>query len=134
MLGRNKSASELGFTVALSPTAVSAAGSTNASPLGNQFNFLTLGVWSSSADAVVNLEKSGASDAGFAQAGLSIQAQASKLVMRSIQLTGSGQYYRLSYDNNNAGSATLFMFLVGDGARRTPIEQDGDTAVLSTIL
>lgn len=132
-MGRNKSGSELGYILGLSPVAFGAPGSGNPFPVG-QFTWGTLVVAANSAGAVFNVEGSIASNGTFAQVGASIQSVASGVVTRSFALGMSQTYLRLTYDNNNAGSVTATALFVMDGARRTPINQHANTTVLSNVL
>lgn len=132
MINRGLNGSAIQYISALSPTTFAAAGSTNAFQL-QDVKHLTVGVFANSADAVVNVERSATSNGTFAQVGLSIQSQASGLVVRSMPLNSSATWYKASYDNGNAGSVTATIMFVGQGMRNVPINQDSNTTVLSDI-
>lgn len=133
-LGRGLSGSEVKYILALSPVAVAAAGSTNAFDLTGFEGPVTVGVAANSANLTVNVMRSGTSNGTFAAIGASIQSQASKLVVRNFALNGSPTWYKLSYDNNNAGSITPVLFMAVQQPRQTPINQASTTAVLSNVL
>ena len=133
-LGRGLSGSEVKYILALSPVAVAAAGSTNAFDLSGFVGPVTLGVAANSANLTINVMRSGTSNGTFAAIGASLQSEASKLVVRNFHLNGSPTWYKLSYDNNNAGSITPTAFLAVQQPRQTPINQDSNTTVLSNVL
>ena len=129
---KNYSSSELAFIQALSALAVAAAGSTNPIDL-SEFEFANFVVATNSADLTVNVERSSASNGTFGQVGLSMAGNPSGLAVRGCTLQGSPNWYRVSYDNNNSGSATTSIFIVATGAGRTPITQDSNTSTYSTL-
>lgn len=133
-LGRGLSGSEVKYILALSPVAVAAAGSTAAFDLTGFSGPVTVGVAANSANLTVNVMRSGTSNGTFAAIGASIQSQASKLVVRNFALNGSPTWYKLSYDNNNAGSITPVLFMAVQQPRQTPINQASTTSVLSNVL
>lgn len=127
------SGSEIGFILALSPVNVAGAGSTNPVDL-SQYEFLNILVESASDDLTVNLERSATSNGTFAQVGLSMPGDASKLTARGFALGSSAFWYKVSYDIEGAGSAITSIQFVCHPARRTPVKQHTNTTVYSTIL
>lgn len=132
-MGRGLSGSEVAYITALSPTAIGAAGSSDPFDLSN-FTWGTVKVTCDSANLVVNVARSATSNGTFAQIGASLQSVASKTVVRSFTMDSSAVWYLVSYDNGNAGSITPDITLIAQGARRTPIEQDSNTSVISSVL
>jgi hypothetical protein len=132
-LGRGKSGSQIKYIQSLSPTAISSPGSGTAYNL-NDFQWFTVMVNADSADAVVNVERSSASNGTFEQFGASIQTEASKLVVRSFR-GSSLNWYKFSYDNNNSGSVNLAINVACDEGRYNPVlSQDANTTVLSNVV
>lgn len=126
--------SEVKYIQGLSPVAIAAAGSGAAFNAGAYTN-ATMLVSANSADLTVNLQRSSTSNGTFANWGASVPGTASGLSVRSFVLNSSNVWYKVAYDNNNAGSVIPSIVIALQGAERTPIPtQDTSTTVYSTVL
>jgi hypothetical protein len=131
-LGRGKSGSEVKYIVGLSNLAVAAAGSSNPVNLKDS-GFVNVLVAADSDDLVVNVERSATSNGTFNQIGCSLQSVASGLAVRSFRM-GSPNWVKVSYDNGNAGSINAVILLEAQEMRQTPVNQETNVTVYSTIL
>ena len=135
MLGRALTGSEIKYVSALSPGAFGAAGSTDPVDLSN-FEFGTLLVHAGSINTgfEAHVLRSGTSNGTFQGIGASIGFNAGgKVGVRSFNAVSSAVWYRVYY-TNGTGSANAGIALVGQQPRSTPINQDSNTTVLSTVL
>lgn len=128
MLGKGLNGSQIYYAAALSPTAVAAAGSSNAFDLSTG-GYLTVKLHADSKDLTVEVERSTASDGTFGKTGLSLTSVASGIRVRSMPLESSAVWHRVSYDNNNAGSVTAAIEFEVQEQRVTPITQAASTIV-----
>ncbi|WP_455218605.1 hypothetical protein [Kaarinaea lacus] len=128
--------SAIKYISALSPTAISAAGSTNAVDLSN-FTFATLLVSAGSTAAAtinVNVVRSATSNGTFNSFGASVSAAVlGGAHARSFVVGGSTGWHKLYYTATGAGSPVMQMFLIGQGVREVPIDQDSNTTSYSVI-
>lgn len=128
--------SAIKYITALSPTAATGAGSTNAVDL-SKFTFATL-VVSTGSTGAANVEahavRSATSNGTFNGFGASINAAiAGQLYARSFVVGGSGGWYKVYYTHLGAGSPVMAMFLAAAGARDVPADQDSNTTSYSVI-
>lgn len=121
------------YLSALSPTAVADPGSSNPVNLGGAGRWGTLLVHSDGAGAVVNVLRSGTSNGTFNAIGASLTTLASKLGVRSFSMQSSAVWYKISYDDNGAGT-TLAVTLAVQGQRDIPVVQDANTFVNSDVI
>jgi len=136
MIGRGLSGSAIKYVHALSPLAHGATGCTNPVWFGD-FSHVTLLVLSGSlsdADAQVHVQRSATSNGTFVEFGASVAASAAgQLYARSWPNEGSAGWYKVKYAPG-AGSDTLGIVLVGQGAQKAPIDQHVSTTVLSDVV
>jgi len=130
--------SAIKYINALSPAGagLGAAGSSNASYLPHA-SWGTLLVHAGSANNfVANVMRSGTSNGTFANFGasLTVTAGSGKLYVRSFTMDSSAVWYKVSYDNNNAGSFVGSVMLVAADNMDIPINQDGNTTVYSDVI
>lgn len=119
------------YNLALSPTAVSAGGSSNPVDLGKLGGGqATLFAMAADGEATLQVERSSASDGTFAPFGASMVVPASSLGVRSFKLNGSATWYRVTYDS--AGT-TLAAMLKAGGAGRSPQTNPSDVSVFSEV-
>lgn len=131
---KNFSASEILFQTLASPVGLGAAGSTNPVDLSN-YQFGNFFVLSNSDSGVLNVMRSATSNGTFAAIGASLATKASGIAVRGVALNSSAVWYKLSYDNNNAGSIIYAAGVLGMGARRTPLPtQPTTTQTYSSVL
>ena len=122
------------YAVALSGVTFADGGSSNPFNLGSTGRWLNVLAVANSAQAVLRVERSSASDGTFYDTGLSIAPVASGLVVRGMPLQSSATWYRLSYDNTG-GSTTATVIFAVQGQRNIPIAtQATGTTVLSDVL
>jgi len=131
-LGRGLSASQVKYATGLSYLAVAAAGSGGPSNFAN-YGFGTVLVVANSADLTVNVERSTASNGTFGQFGASLTSVASGIAARSFKM-GSPNWLKVSYDNTNLGSINTVIVLAMQEARKTPVDQEDNVTVYSTVL
>jgi hypothetical protein len=130
-LGRGMSGSEILYYNALSPMHNATLGSSNPIDLSS-YNFGTLVL---SAGCVnnftVTVKRSATSNGVFAELASANLATGSGLTVRSFVMNSSANWYKIEY--SGTGSANVAAVMVAQGARVTPVEQEGAT-VLSTVL
>lgn len=128
--------SAIAYITALSPTAISAAGSTNPVDLSN-YTHATLVVSAGSTGAGVvtaDVVRSSASDGTFHNFGASVPGPILGLRhIRSFTLGSSDVWYRVYYTATGAGSPTMDMMLVAAGVRGAPINQPTGASSFSVI-
>ena len=128
--------SAIKYITALSPTAISAAGSTNAIDL-SKFTQATLIVSTGSTGAAaitVNAVRSSASNGTFHGFGASVNAAVlGGLHTRSFTVGSSDVWYKAFYTATGAGSPAMVAFFAADGARDVPVDQDSATTSYSVI-
>lgn len=128
--------SAIKYVQGIVPAAISAAASTQAVDLSN-FTFGTvLGTAGSTGAAAVavNVLRSATSNGTFQPIGCSITLSiASKTQVRSFTANSSAVWYRLHYTAAGAGSPILALYLIGQGVREAPIDQDSNTTSYSVI-
>lgn len=117
--------------LALSPVALATAGSTTASNLAN-FGWLTTTVAANSAALSVYVQRSATSNGTFNTA-LSLTSVASGLAVRSMPLESSAVFYRVAYNNGDAGSVIAAIQFQAAGARRVPVTQTNATVYSDVI-
>lgn len=130
--GRGLSGSQVKFATGLSYLAVAAAGSGGPSNF-SEFGFGNVIVVADSANLTVNVERSTASNGTFGQFGASLTSVASGVAVRGFKM-GSPNWLRVSYDNGNAGSINAVILFQMQEARETPVDQEGNVTVYSTIV
>lgn len=128
--------SAIQYISALSPTAISAAGSTLASNLGNH-TFATLLVSTGSTGAAVitaEVQRSATSNGTFQPTGASVNAAIlGGLHARSLVLASSAVWYKIYYTATGAGSPVMSVVLAAQGTREAPVDQDPRTTSYSVI-
>lgn len=127
------SGSALFYGLALSGVALQGAGSTVAFNLAN-YGFANVLLTSDSADLVVNVERSSASNGTFAAIGASLGVTASQMTVRGFPLESSATFYRATYSIEGSGSHISNIIFAAQGARRVPITQPTGTTVFSTVI
>ena len=127
------SGSEVKYVLGLSGVALATPGS-GAPFFAGGHNYGTMILQTDSADFTVNLQRSATSNGTFANWGASLPGNASGLAVRSFVLGSSAVWYKVAYDNNAAGSAISSIIVALQGAERTPVEQDDNTTVYSSVL
>jgi hypothetical protein len=121
------------FVAALSPIALAVAGSTNAVDFSD-FTHITYGVISNSESGSLDLLRSATSNGTFAAFGASLTTKASGIRLRTANAQSSAVWYKVSYDNNNAGSIINAIFVIGQGSRKIPVgAQHANTSVYSDV-
>ena len=132
MLARGMSGSEMLTYNALSAMHNGTAGSSNPVDL-SEYSYANLIVSSGSVDNfTINVKRAATSAAAGGDFGASINlSSGSQLVMRGFALDSSAVFYRVTY--TGTGSANVTAIIQAQGARRTPITQNGAT-VLSEVL
>jgi hypothetical protein len=132
MLGAKLTGSEVKYVLGLSAVALAAAGSSAAFNSAG-FTYGTLLFQTDSAGATANVLRSATSNGTFTEWGASLTGVASKLAVRSFQLSSSNTWLKLHHDNV-AGSATGVAIVSLQGAMQTPVNQESTTNVFSTVL
>lgn len=124
------------YYTALSPTAISAAGSTNAIDLSKS-TFATLIVTTgSTAAATINVDvlRSSASNGTFHNFGASIPATIlGTTYVRSFVTSSSDVWYKTYYTAAGAGSPSMGFVIAAQGQREAPVDQDSSTTSFSVI-
>lgn len=128
--------SAIKYIQALSPTAISAAGSTNAVDLSNFTHATLLFTTGSTAAATitVNAVRASASNGTFHNFGASVQgAVLGKTHVRSWTVGGSEGWYKLHYTAAGAGSPVCAAYIVAAGTREAPVDQDSNTTSYGVV-
>lgn len=133
---KGQDTSAIKYITALSPTAISAAGSTNPVDL-SKHTFATLIVSTGSTAAATitaEVQRSGTSNGTFQPTGASIStAVLGELHVRSFVVAASPVWYRVYYTATGAGSPVMDMVLAAQGTRAAPVDQDSNTTSYSVI-
>lgn len=128
--------SAIKYIQALSATALTAAGSTNAIDLSN-FTHATLVFQSGSTGAATitaDMVRASASNGTFHNFGASVSAGvAGKTHVRSWVVGGSEGWYKVYYTQTGSGSPTGNALIVAAGTREAVIDQDTNTTSYSVI-
>lgn len=128
--------SSIQYIQALSPTAISAAGSTNAVDLSKFTHGTLLVSTGSTAAATITADvlRSSASNGTFHNFGASVSAAVlGSLHGRSFTLGSSDVWYKLYYTATGSGSPVMSFVLKAAGARDVPVDQDSNTTSYSVI-
>jgi hypothetical protein len=126
--------SAIKYAQCIVPAAVTAAASSQPVDFSN-FTFGTvLATGGSIAGAItVNVVRSATSNGTFNGIGCSLNLNAaSKTQVRSFTANSSAVWYKLYY-THTLGSPVCAMYLIAQGSRKAPIEQDTNTTSYSVI-
>lgn len=133
VIGRGLSGSEMLTYNALSPMHNATLGSSNPINLGGFTYANVIATAGSVNNFTLNVKRSATSAGTFADFGASINlATGSQLVMRGFALDSSACWYRITYEQT--GSGNVGVIIQAQGARRTPVDQQSTTTVLSAIV
>jgi hypothetical protein len=132
MNARGLSGSELKTYTALSPMHNATLGSSNPVDL-SEFTWLNVIATAGCVNSFTVTVKRSATSAGvFGECASIALGTGSQLVMRGIALDSSACFYRADY--SGTGSANVAIIMQAQGARRTPVDQESTTTVLSSVL
>ena len=128
--------SAIKYIQALSPTAMTVLGSTNAVDLSN-FTHATLILQSGSTGAATvtaDMVRASASNGTFHNFGASVNAAvAGKTHVRSWVVGGSEGWHKVYYTQTGSGSPVCNALIVAAGTREAPVDQDSNTTSYSVI-
>lgn len=128
--------SAIAYITALSPTAISAAGSSNAFDLSKYTHATLVVTTGSTAAATINVDmvRSSASNGTFHNFGASVSAAVlGGLHVRSFALSSSDTFYKAYYTATGAGSPSMGVVLIAGGAREAVIDQPSGTTSYSVV-
>ena len=131
MIGRGLNASALGVFAGGSGKAASGAASGTVFDL-REFQSALLIAYCASPNAVFNVERCSTSNGTFGQFGASGVAQGSGVTTRWFTTNTSNVFHRITFDNGG-GSTTYTAVLVAQGARYSPIKQQGNITNYSDV-
>lgn len=128
--------STIKYYSALSPTAISAAGSTNAVDLSNS-TFATLIVDAGStaaATVTADMVRSSASNGTFHNFGASVSAAVlGGKHVRSFATNSSDVWYKVYYTATGSGSPVMNFTIAAAGQREAPVDQNSGVTSYSVI-
>lgn len=127
--------STIKYYTALSPTAISAAGSTNPIDLSKAtFATMIVDTGSTAAGTInVSVLRSGTSNGTFNTNGASVAASVlGNKYVRSFTLNSSAVWHRCYYTATGAGSPSMNITIAAQGQREAPVDQATDVTVYST--
>ncbi len=128
--------SAIAYITALSPTAISAAGSSNAIDLSKYTHATLVVSTGSTAAATINVDvvRSSASNGTFHNFGASVPATIlGQRYVRSFTLGSSDVWYKAFYTATGAGSPVMDVLFVAAGVREAVIDQPSGTTSYSVI-
>ena len=133
---KGQDTSAIKYISALSPTAISAAASSDPYDLGN-YTFATLLVTTGSTGAATitaDVQRSATSNGTFQPFGASINAGVlGGFHARSFVVASSAHFYKVYYTAVGGGSPVMGVVLAAAGVREAPIDQDSGTTSYSVI-
>lgn len=129
--------SAIKYITALSPTAISAAASSNPFDLsGHTFATLLVTAGSTGAATITAaVQRSSASNGTFQPFGASISAAVlGGTHVRSFAVATSAVWHKVYWTATGAGSPVMAAYLIGQGTREVPIDQPTGTTSYGTVL
>lgn len=131
---KGQDTSAIKYVQCIVPAAVTAAASSQAVDLSN-YTFGTMLVSGGSVAGAITVEvqRSATSNGTFQGTGASVNVNAASTThVRSFTINSSAVWHRLYY-THTSGSPVAAMYLIGQGVREAPINQDSSTTSYSVI-